>query len=340
VAGGGHEAELAEVFARNRLSETLPLALFDSLAFGSSYLLCWADENGYPRVSAESPWEMVTADDPVTRKPLAALKRFHDGERFRGILFEPDKVRFLRSDPVPIEVGDAFPATLRTTSVVPNPFGRVPVAHLAHRTGSGPPVSAIEELLPLQLALDKTLSDVLTVSEAFAWPKRYVTGLESIPIDEDGNRLNPLADAGRMDVLAIEGDAKAGQWPASDMAGLLDSMKLLTSQLLSLASVSAHLAHGSAASGQPLSSDSIYAHESALTHRIKGFQRLYSAPIASTLRRSLEVIHGHRPDNGHEIQVRWSPPGTRSVPADADAYVKLVGAGMAAPEARDLLGWS
>lgn len=61
---------LWQSWQRNRMATETDWLLRDVFALGRGYLLVWVDSRGRPTVSVESPFQVITYRDPVTRECL------------------------------------------------------------------------------------------------------------------------------------------------------------------------------------------------------------------------------------------------------------------------------
>ncbi|MGI8937253.1 MAG: phage portal protein, partial [Iamia sp.] len=268
----------------------------------------------------------------------------------RALLFERDRLTWMRSGqkaPANLYAPDHLPmptavSTWTTTATEPNPLQRCPISAVALRRSPRDTVgrSDLAPLLPIQAALDKAVVDAMTLSEAAAAPRRWATGVE-IPTDPDtGATVDPFTSAaGTAPSITIAEDpaARLGSFPAADLSGTLATIEALRSDLLARAAVPPHLAVG-AASGQMVSAESIRSAEASLVTRVRDRQRLLGDGIGRAVRLASEVATG-RPEAF--VVPTWADPATSTVAADADAAVKLLGAGI--PPAAVLsavLGWT
>ena len=60
---------------RNDMDQLAPAARREALPFGESYVIVWADRNGAPLVTVESPAQVAVLRDPATRQVTAAVKK-------------------------------------------------------------------------------------------------------------------------------------------------------------------------------------------------------------------------------------------------------------------------
>lgn len=137
--------------------------------------------------------DMATLYLPNEIYKLAAPKR-----QFTGAGQEPQWVRR--------EVaGEPWPA--------PNPLGEVPLTEILNnpRLLSGG-VSEIEDLIPIQDRINKTLADRLMTQDFGAFPQKWATGFPS----EDGEGRPQRIDVGRNRMVTSDvAETEFGQWTAA-----------------------------------------------------------------------------------------------------------------------------
>ena len=71
------DPQMSEIWRRNNMVTNHNLMLRDLFALGRSYLSVWADGNGKATITCESPFQVTSFRDPVTREVVGALKMWH-----------------------------------------------------------------------------------------------------------------------------------------------------------------------------------------------------------------------------------------------------------------------
>lgn len=339
--------DLWSLFESNGLSEVLPLVFRDALAYGQAFLCVWGDGAGRPVITAESPFEVAVDVDPASRAIRAAVKRWFDpaDNRVHVVLFEPDQITRLRSvrEVTADLVEPALVGDLVTVSVDRNPLGVVPIVMIENRDSlTGPSVSEIEPLIPLQEAITKLHVDLICAAEWYGQPRRWIVGAEA-PLDpETGEPVSPLEGKSGDQLLVIESDtAKVGQWEAAPLKALTDSIRQCTEELLAIAQIPPHLSLGQH-QGQAVSSDSIRAAEAALLSKVGRKMTSFSGPVEHAMRLALLVRDGRLPAGSERVECVWRDPATVTLGASADAAQKLAaieGVSVAAV-LESVMGWS
>lgn len=204
-----------------------------ALTYGDAYLVVWPAPDGRPIIYPNAgPLMTVKYDADAPGLIAWAAKAWRtDDNHVRITMYYPDQIqKFITRGPraasaatptkaaafEPYEIdGEPWP--------LPNPYGAVPVFHLANNADIGAfGQSELRDAIPMQDGVNKSLADMLVAMEFAAYPQRWATGLE-VPIDEITGR--PLAKpfepgVDRFWTVASE-LAKFGQFDAANLAQFL-----------------------------------------------------------------------------------------------------------------------
>ena len=312
----------------------------EALALGRSYVLVWADEDGRPTVTAESPHEFAVVRDPITRQITAAVKRWVQGDRARALVFLPDEIlEYVSASQV--LVGSSIPPEgWEHAKTTPNPLGLVPVVQFTNAGRLLDVDDGISEMLPvldLTDAVAKILADLMCASEFGSRPRRWITGLEvseeqatddaGVPlVDSDGEpvmvTVNPFAgEAGKIWQVEQE-SARLGQFPSADLSGFQSAVDLMIQGIATVSGLPGH--YLGMIGDQPPSADSIRSAEASLVSRCEARQRAFDPSWARVAQLIAAVQGGGRP----RVEVIWADPSTRTEAQTSDAVSKLVAAGI------------
>ncbi|MFV0430326.1 MAG: phage portal protein, partial [Arachnia sp.] len=338
---GGSETPDADVWRqwqRLGMDELAAQAHTDALVYGHSFVICWADTQGRPQLSVESPLQVAVRRDPGTREVTAALKCWTADGRGRAVLYGPQTIQVLQSK-ANVPEGGAMPSTgWDILETLANPFGIVPVVPIVNR-GRLLDVdghSEMADVLDLADALNKLMGDMLVTSEYYARPRRWATGLEIVE-DDEGNPVKPFS-AALDDVWQSEApETKFGQFQAANLAGYTDAAALITQQIGALTGLPPHYLglHGD----QPASADAIRSAEASLVARCHALQRSFGRAWSTVANLMVATLTGADPATVDAEPV-WSSPETRTPAQAADAAAKLVSIGMPLEVAlSDVMGW-
>jgi len=322
-------ADLWADWIGNDLDQLSGVAHREALALGTSYAIVWARPDGSPRVSIESARQVTVLTDPGSRHIVAALKRWETATTTEAVLFEADQITRLRSNnPGATTTGFYVVETL------PNPLGMVPVVRF--RNGDrllDDGASEIDDLMPLVDGLNKSLADLMVTSEYVGRPRRWATGIEleeDDVLDAEGNptgeteAVNPIPEGNRA-MISENPDAKFGQLNPADLGGYEASVRVLLGQIMAVSALPAH--YVGVFTDNPASADALRASEASLTARAEARQATFGRSWEDVGRLVVGVRDQVDPTSV-DVRVRWADAATRSVAQEADAIVKLYGAGL------------
>jgi len=337
-ADGVLDAAVWQRFRRAGGEQALDLVHADALVSGQGYALVWSTPDGRARVTAESPLAMSVQRDPATGEPTAALKRYAVGNRTRAVLYGPDRVTTWEGPQTPGVPVSA--AGWQQVGAVDNPLGVCPVVPVTARARASEVdgASDLAPVLPLVDALNRLVADLMVAAEFYAKPRRWATGLE-VPVDENGKRLDPIANLSEGNFLvARDAAVNFGQWDASDLASFEQGVGLITRMIAALGALPPNAA-GIASDVQPSSADAIRASEATLTQRAEARMRAFGPAWARVAALVVAVDTGVYP--AADLTAQWSDPATRSPASDSDSLLKLVSAGLPLSAAlTHALGWT
>ena len=274
---------------------------------GEAYLIVWQDDEGlaefYPQVSNQC----AVIENEITGKTEFAAKMWMAEKKLRLTLYFPDRIEkyITRTD------YNSTATTLKTESFIPfesemeqavveNPFGVVPVFKFTAET-------VLENAIPVQDRLNKTICDELVAQEFGAYPQRFATGLEP-PINEATGRQELPFQAG-VDRLWFtnDKDTSFGQFASADLTQFL---KVEDAARLSVARVTGTPLHFfSFTTSNDLSGEALKTLESRFTKRIKRTSISFGAvwARAMTLALQIEGVSADAP-----LTTQWESPEQRS----------------------------
>ena len=333
------EREAWRMWQANGLDEASSQAHVDALTHGRSFVMVWASaDRTTPRITVESPLQVITETDPATGLIAVGLKRWRDIDRhLRADVYLPDRVTHYRTrtqqfDPPNFDV----PATAyEVIGETPNPLGRVPIVPIVNRQRPLTPLgeSELVDAMPLVDAINKCATDLMTGSEHFAMPRRWVTGFSSPSM---GGRLSPdaLAEAATAVQtqweqnraskvwIADNPETRFGQFPEADLQNFVSAINMLTRQLSAIAGLPPHYVALSAESN-PASADAIRSAEASLVNRARRRQRSWGGAWEEVIRLAFHVRDGVAPSGLDDLETVWRSAEILSIAQSADAAVKL-----------------
>ena len=323
------------IWQRNCLDSDSLMAHRESLMKGDAYAIIWGDADGQPRVTIESPRDVIVAYQPGDRKRrMAALKKWKDDEGLHATLFTPDYVfKFEKEnggDWKP-DVDDHEPWPLA------NPLGVVPVVAFTNepQITSAYGVSEFINVIPQQDALNKILSDMLVASEYIAFPQRYVTGLE-IPTDENGNARQPFEISHDKLLIAEDPNARFGTLSAGDLNNYVQAAEVYRHDIAVLTRTPPH--YFSSGDSFP-SGEAIKSAETGLVAKSRAKMRFYGEAWEEVMRLCFKVLGDARAE-AMATETIWADPEYRSESELADALVKRASIGVPRQQLWEDAGYS
>ncbi len=118
---------------------------------------------------------------------------------------------------------------------------------------------------------------------------------------------------------------KFGQLDPADLSGYEASVRVLLGQIMAVSALPAH--YVGVFTDNPARADALRASEASLTARAEARQATFGRSWEQVARLMVAVRHGVDPD-AVQVRVKWADAATRSVAQEADAVVKLFGAGL------------
>jgi hypothetical protein len=327
-------ADIWPEWLRNDLDQMSGIAHREALLYGDSYALVWADQQGRPKVTIESAYQVAVQRDPGTRQIVAAVKRWETKTTTEAVLYLPDKITRFRANTIGATISG-----FSTVEEIPNPLGVVPMVNIRNQDRLLRNLSEIADLMPLVDALSKILADMMVSSEYTGRPRRWATGIElteepvlttsGAPVlDEDGEpvmrEVNPIPEGARA-MISENDQAKFGQLAATDLAGYEAAVRVLLGQIMAVSCLPAH--YVGVFTDNPASADALRAAEASLTARAEARQATFGRAWEQVGRLIVAVRDGVDPSTV-DVRVQWADAATRSVAQEADAVVKLFQAGL------------
>jgi hypothetical protein len=201
----------------------------EALRCGDSYVIVWPDEDAgtgdtpsakvclYPQTAYSCCVEYDQEDlDTITK--AAKWWKTATGQ-VRLNLYYPDRiVKLITPGKIQGDLPSLGAKFVEAEPDTPNPWGVVPVFHFAHDADSGQyGQSLLENLIPLQDALNKSVIDLLVAMEYASFPQRWITGIE-FDVDPATNQpIQPFAPGIDRVWTTTNGEASFGQFDAANL---------------------------------------------------------------------------------------------------------------------------
>jgi hypothetical protein len=340
---GEPDADLLNLWRRNKMMRRGTAAMEDALTYGRSYLLIGNDE-GRARISVESPFGVITKHDPATGDVVAAVKRWvdEDAQSAHATLMLPTKIiRYrARGNSFSMTPGSIPVSDWDVVGTADNPLGVVPCvplinsAYLDDCKGR----SAFADVTGLTDALIKSIIDGLTVSEAYARPRRWATGLVLPDAVEEGDEYSEPFDPDDEMLISEEPETRFGSFDAANLQGSEALTRIIIGQISAVTGLPGFLTGLS--TSLPPSAEALSVALDGLVGRVRTCQQVFGDGFAEAIAIADTIENGGAVAD-RLIETAWASPEARSLGASADAAQKLLAAGVDPATVLDkTLGWS
>lgn len=309
------DRDAREIWQRNCLDADSNAGHLDAMIHGTAYAVVWADGDGRPSITLESAENVVVQYKPGSRREVEAAAKFYadDWGREWATLWFANRVYTFQAG----TVGWANPSAVKSVN---NPLGQVPVVPLNNRSRlTGGPRSDLATVIPLQDAVNKTVSDALLASEYAAWPQRYVTGLEIVE-DDSGHPVEPFKTAVDKLLQAEDPNVRFGQFEAADLGNYVQLTDMLVQHMASTSRVPFHYFLNSV--GVAPSGESITAAEAGLIAKTRERMLHFGESWERVMRLAFKVTADKRAE-AWSAEVIWRDPENRTESQHMDALLKL-----------------
>jgi hypothetical protein len=329
--GQEQEADQAawDIWQANNLDSGSEMAHTESVKLGESYWLVEPplQAGGAPRITAEHPSQVIVAHVPGDRRRrMAAFKKWigEDGYAY-CTLYLPDFIYKWESSK-PLDDGGVIKGQIDWVERMGDPGGRntlgvVPVIPLPNSPSmlyGGR--SDLADIIDLQDAINKVLSDMMIGSEYQAFPQRVLTGVE-IPRDENGQPLRAAALKAAHDrVWTFSNDnARVHEFSAADLKNYIEAKNSLVSDLAAQTRLPPQYVKGEITNA---SADALKMAETGLVSRTR--RKMPSFGSAHVEAIQLAFRSQGDEDRATEIVAHtiWVDPESRSIAQVVDAAVK------------------
>lgn len=323
---GSHDADLWRRWERAGMVAGSGNVTKGSLIAGRAAVSVWG-HGGNLSVRPESALQTAWSVDPVSQQPTAALKRWQGSDGKPKAILSLSERLVLLSSPAYLPDGSFVPPEAwQQVGELPNPLGVPNIFPLVNGLTTESAEHGDSEITPLAAAndlLEKLLTDAAVSSESTSRPQRYISGLESLPEDENGNPVVPFGPELKT-WIATEADVKFGQLPG-DIGGYDQLISLVLQIIAGLSGLPANVLGVS--HDNPTSADAIAASGLTLTSRASDRCTIHD-PQWSNVVAAMVALRDGGDLRSVDASVVRADPRYSSEAAEADAVVKLYGSGL------------
>lgn len=315
----------------NALDAEAGLAHAEAIKLGESYVMV-GPGGEYPEITVEHPSQVIVEMAPGGRRHrLAALKRWEDEDgHARANVYLPDAVyRYRTARPIRSGILDSRTEWVPDEiGAVVNSLGVVPVIPLRNNPSMlGGGRSDLEQVIPVQNAINKTMMDMLVASEMQGFRQRYATGIE-IPEDPDtGEPIENKFLPSQARVWNVpDKDASFGEFGQVDLAGFVREIEMLIQHLAARTRTPPHYLLGQ--SGAFPSGESLKATETGLVAKVRRKQVDFGEAWEEALRLAFLLRGDKERAQLISAETLWADPESRSEGETVDALVKMATLGV------------
>jgi hypothetical protein len=294
----------------------------EALITGDGFVIVWPDEDRHTTLWPQYSHEMAVRYHSNKRGCLEVAAKFwiQPDRRARMTLYYEDRVeRFISKNKVhqlsvqSLTAKSFLPyADADGSHIVPNPYGVVPVFHFANKAYGTYGISILNNVIPLQDALNKSVCDMLVAMEFAAFRQRWVTGLE-MELDEVTGKPKELPFDYGVDRIISAGDAdtKFGEFSQNDLTQFLSVQRDFRAECARVVGIPLYYLYtGLDSAGDAPSGDALQQMEIRFTRTIKKMQTRFGKGWEETVEFALDVDEGV-PD-GLDLDVNWLPAAANS----------------------------
>lgn len=298
---------------------------------GESFMIAERTDEGEIKIYANDPRNMVMVyEDSDPHKKRVAGKIFQDGEITRLILYYDDRIEaYIANSKLP-DVGAFTAFRYDEENSGSNESGVMPVFHF--RNSRRTVKSELANVIPLQDAVNKLLSDMMVTAEFSAFPARYI--VTNAEIDKLKNSPNEVwrIPAGASD----EEGTQIGTLPAADLGNYSSQIAELASSIAVITRTPKHYFYGSTA--QP-SGEALLAMEAPLNKKANKLRQQLN-PVWAEVGAYLLYLSGFGDVPVSEITPVWSPVESIQPKTQAEIRTENIKSGLALTTALRLEGRS
>lgn len=322
------EAATGEIYRRNRLNQRQGQLYQEALRSGDSYCIVWPDETGQAVIYPQQANQVAVSYHPeqvgfITNAAKWWLTTEENGQhRIRLNLYYPDRIEKFATPPsvntdLPLDAR-AFQPVTDEDAIIPNPWGKVPIFHFGNNAPLGRyGRSELDDIIPLQNALNKSVMDMLVAMEFSAYPQRYATGIE-VQYDADGKPMNPFQSGADRLWIGEGENVKFGQFATVDLAQYIAVQDAFRASISRVSGIPMHYLLN-LTGGYP-SGESLKTSEARLTAKVKDRQIAWGNTWSDVMRFCL-LVQGME---DVELETQWLDTEPRNEAANIQNAVLKV----------------
>lgn len=287
----------------------------EMLRTGDAYVIVQQDETTkeleiYPQAAETC---MVRYDDEHPDRVAFGFKwwALSDG-RVRANLYYPDRtLKFITATSAQFDLPQRATAFVPwTMPEIPNELGVVPMFHFPNRANIGQlGVSELEDVVPLQDALNKAILDMMVNGEYISFPQRWAVGLELETDPDTGQAINPFTSGADRLWATGSSETQFGQFNQADMTQFINVQE---NYRLEIGRVSGTPLHYLFTSNQFPSGEAMKTAEARHVAKVERAQVICGEQWETIMALALKLSGQAMSDANATIRARWKNPEPRS----------------------------
>jgi hypothetical protein len=340
-----------DIWQRNALDAESELLHTESLISGDASAIVWSDpdEPGRPKITVESPYQVIVEHAPGDRRRRAAAWKVYRDDfsgRLFGMLYLPDGLYKWQSTTKVDDDRIVLQQTIRWEPremdgewPMPNPLKVVPVVPFPNRPKLlRPPSSEIASVIPIQDAINKLVTDLLVSSEYQSFRQRWATGME-IPEDPETHRpVEPFNSAVSRLWVSEDPETKFGEFGQIDLEPYVKSIEMFVQHAATQTRTPPHYFY---LKGNLPSGESIKSAETGLVAKATRKMRHLGESWEEVMRLAFLVAEDTDRAKGMTAgETIWRDPEYRSEGEHVDATLKMKTLGIPAEALWEELGFT
>lgn len=339
------------IWQANNLDALSQMGHLESFIKGESFVSVWYDPSNTstPVITIEDATQCIVKFEQGSQtKRAAALKRWLDDDGFYyATVYLPDGLYKYQSASKS-QTSGTLATTTQLTWVerdvldevwpLPNPLGVVPIVPLRNKprlmTGG---VSEIADIIPVQDATNKLITDMLVASEFGAAPQRWATGM-TVPKDPTtGTPLPVFSKLVDRIWLSSNKDTNFGQFQPLNIDVFVKGIEMLVQHLASRSRTPPHYFY---LSGQFPSGEAIKSAETGLVSKAKRRMKHFGEAWEEVMRLAFIIKRDKGRSQERAQETIWADAETRSESEHSDALIKRRALGVPLQQLWQDIGYS
>jgi hypothetical protein len=298
-----------EIWKRSQMPRLAKRVHRDAFKTGDAFVQVWKGKDGFARIVPQDPKTITVFYDTETQEIVKAAKIWKgDDDYIYLTLFYPDRIeKYISNRPAREGAAPTTAAAFTVRPVdaepwpLPNPLGIVPVFHF------GLEGSILDDVIPLNDALNKEMADMLVGSEANSLRQRWTTGITYEINSETGQKIIPFERASQW-FTANDTNAKFGEFADVTLSEFLAVINDFRNEIANVAGIPQYyfrLGTGDFPSGEALTKA-----ESRFSSLIADAQLDFGETWAAAVKLAMVIDGKQTGDQGFETQ--WKSPSPAS----------------------------